>query len=80
MMWYGLLLFMLFSVHFHPLLWHCVFVMFCYSFSFLQVEVAPPMTGKILEEEAVTTSFAASPGVEEEPFSGSMTEEVGQPM
>ena len=65
---------MFLSIHFHLLLWRCVFVMFCYLLLFSYVEVPPPTAGRILEEEAVAASSAAPPGVEEEPFSGSVTE------
>ena len=38
------------------------------------------MTGKILEEEAVTALFIAFPIMGEEPLSGGLVEETGQPM
>ena len=38
------------------------------------------MTGKILEEEAITALFVAFPIVGEEPPSGGLAEETGQPM
>ena len=44
------------------------------------MEIPLPTTGRILEEEVVTAPLAAFPSVEEEPPSGGMIEEVGQPM
>ena len=44
------------------------------------MEVPPPTAGRILEEEAVATPSVASPGVEDEPPSGGVTEVAGQPM
>ena len=39
------------------------------------------MASKVLEEETVTTLFVVFPGMEEEePLSGGMAEETGQPM
>lgn len=42
--------------------------------------MSPLMTGKVLEEEAVTALSVAFPIVGEEPPSGGLTEETGQPM
>ena len=42
--------------------------------------MSPPMTGKILEEEAVTALSIAFPIMGEEPPSGGLAEETGQPM
>ena len=42
--------------------------------------MSPPMAGRVLEEETVTALFVAFPGMEEEPPSGGMAEETGQPM
>jgi len=44
------------------------------------VEVPPPTTSGNLEEEMAAAPSAVFPGVGEEPPSGGMTEEVGQPM
>ena len=38
------------------------------------------MDGRVLEEETVTTLSVAFPGMEEEPPSGGMAKETGQPM
>ena len=38
------------------------------------------MAGRALEEETVAALSVAFPGVEEEPPSGGMVEEAGQPM
>ena len=38
------------------------------------------MAGRVLEEETVTVFFVAFPVTEEEPLSGGMAEETGQPM
>ena len=38
------------------------------------------MAGRVLEEETVTALFVAFPGMEEEPPSGGMAKETGQPM
>ena len=40
----------------------------------------PPMTGRTLEEETIIVLSIAFPGVEEEPPSGDIAEEAGQPM
>ena len=37
------------------------------------------MTGKVLEEEAITTLSIAFPVIEEEPPNGGLGEETGQP-
>ena len=42
--------------------------------------MSPPVTGRTLEEEAVAALSVVFPGVEEEPPSGDIAEEVGQPM
>ena len=42
--------------------------------------MSPPMTGKTLGEETVTALFVAFPIVGEEPPSGGLAEETGQPM
>ena len=42
--------------------------------------MSPPMTGRTLEEETVTTLSVAFPVVEEEPPSSDIAEEAGQPM
>ena len=42
--------------------------------------MSPPMTGRILEEEMVATLSVVFLGVEEEPPSGDIAEEAGQPM
>ena len=42
--------------------------------------MSPPMTGKVLEEEAVTALSVAFPIMGEEPLSGGLAEETGQPM
>ena len=42
--------------------------------------MSPPMTGRTLEEETVTTLSVAFPGVEEEPPSSDIAEEARQPM
>ena len=39
-----------------------------------------PMTSRTLEEETVAALSIAFPGVEEEPPSGDIAEEAGQPM
>ena len=65
-----------------------MFVAPCYldlSFAYLllfffKVEVSPPMTGRILEEEMVATLSVVFLGVEEEPPNGDIAEEAGQPM
>ena len=44
------------------------------------MEVPPPTAGRTLEKETITALSVAFPGVEEEPFIGSMAEEAGQPM
>ena len=89
MMWYDLSLFMPLSTCFYFLLWYCVFVAPCYLhllfaclhfFFFFKVEVSPPMTGSILEEETVATLSIVFLGVEEEPPNGDIAEEAGQPM
>ena len=89
MMWYGLSLFMPLSACFYSLLWYCVFVapyylhllFACLLLSFFfKVEVSPSMTGRTLEEETVATLSVAFPSVEEEPLSGDIAKEVGQPM
>ena len=81
MMWYGLSSFIPLSICFHSLLWYCVFVLPCYLhlllLVFFKVEVPPPTPGRTLEEEMVAALSVAFPGVEEEPSSGGMTEEVG---
>ena len=38
------------------------------------------MAGRVLEEEAVTVLSVVFPGMDEEPSSGGMAEETGQPM
>ena len=42
----------------------------------LQMEIPSPTTGGTLEEEVIAALFTVSLGVEEEPPSGSVTEEV----
>ena len=42
--------------------------------------MSPPMTEKVLEEEIVTALSIAFPVMEEEPPSGGLAEETGQPM
>ena len=42
--------------------------------------MSPPMTGRTLEEETIVVLSIAFPGVEEEPPSGDIAEEAGQPM
>ena len=42
--------------------------------------MSPPMAGRVLEEETVTTLSTAFPVMEEKPPSGGMAEETGQPM
>ena len=86
MMWYDPLLFVSSSVCFHLSLMLCTYA-FCdvlslvFFFLFLlQVEVPLPTTGGILMEEVTTAPFAVSLVMEEEPPSGGVTEEVGQPM
>jgi len=79
MMWYDLLLFA------STLLWCYVlmhFVMFCYLFffSFCRWRYLPPTTGGTLVEKVIAAPSAVTSGVEEEPPSGGMTKEVGQPM
>ena len=88
MMWYDLSLFMPLSACFYSLLWYCIFVapfyphflfaclLFFFFFFFKKVEVSPPMTGRTLEEETVTTLSVAFPGVEEEPPSSDIAEEA----
>ena len=79
MMWYGLL----HASHnlFLPLLGvvylciHFFFIIIIIIF-FLQVKVPLPTTGKISEEEVVTTSSAGFPGMEEEAPGGDITEEA----
>ena len=44
------------------------------------MEAPPPSTSRPLGEEVITTPSAVLLGVEEEPLSGGMTEEVSQPM
>ena len=44
------------------------------------MEVPPPTTGGTLMKAVMTASFTIPPGVEIEPPSGDVTEEVGQPM
>ena len=44
------------------------------------MEVPPPTAGRTLEEEMVAAPSVAFPCVEEEPSSGDVMEEVGQPM
>ena len=58
------------------------FVMFYHLlfFSFLQVEIPPPTTGGTLVKEVIIAPSAVPLGVEEEPSSGGVTKEVGQPM
>ena len=86
MMCYDPLLFVSSSVCFHLSLMLCTYA-FCDVLSlvffflfFLQVEVPPPTTRGILMEEVATAPSAVSPVMEEEPPSGGVTEEVGQPM
>ena len=86
MMCYDPLLFVSSSVCFHLSLMLCTYA-FCDVLSlvffflfFLQVEVPPPTTSGILMEEVATAPSAVSPVMEEEPPSGGVTEEVGQPM
>ena len=53
----------------------------CLLLSFLfKVEVSPPMTGRTLEEETIAALSIVFPSVEEEPPSGDVAEEAGQPM
>ena len=42
--------------------------------------MSPPMTGRTLEEETIVVFSIAFPGVEDEPPSGDIAEEAGQPM
>ena len=42
--------------------------------------MSPPITGKILEKEAVTALSVAFPIMGEEPPSGGLAKETGQPM
>ena len=42
--------------------------------------MSPLVTGRVLEEETVTAIFVVFLGMEEEPPSGGMAEETGQPM
>ena len=83
-MWYGPFLFVPFSACFHSFLVLCTYA-FCdflpLAFLFiLQVEVPPPTTGGTLVKE-VTTALSTIPlGVEVDPPSGEVTEEVGQPV
>ena len=84
MMWYDPLLFMSSSVCFHLSLMLCTYA-FCDVLPLtvlflLQVEVPPPTTGGTLLEEVITAPSTVSPSVEEEPPSGGVIEEVGQPM
>ena len=44
------------------------------------MKVPPPMTGKTLVKEVITTPSVVPLDVEKEPPSGSVTKEVGQPM
>ena len=44
------------------------------------MEVPPPTIGGTLGEEVIAAPSAILPGVEEEPPSSGMTEEVSQPM
>ena len=62
----------------HP----AVFTYYCLSSLsfFFQVEVSPPVTGRVLEEETVIALSVAFFGMEEEPPSGGMAEETEQPM
>ena len=46
----------------------------------LQVEVPPPTIGGTLVKEVIIATSAVPLGMEEEPPSGGVTEEVGQPM
>ena len=79
MMWYGLLRASPFF--FLPLLGvvylciHFFFIIIIIIF-FLQVKVPLPTTGKISEEEVVTTSSIGFPGMEEEAPGGDITEEA----
>ena len=58
-----------------PTLIICLSALFFFFF-FKKVEVSPPMTGRTLEEETVTTLSVAFPGVEEEPPSSDIAEEA----
>ena len=42
--------------------------------------MSPPMAGRVLEEKTVTAFFVTFPSMEEEPPSGGIAEETGQPM
>ena len=42
--------------------------------------MSPPMAGRVLEEETITALSIVFPGMEEEPPSGGMAEEIMQPM
>ena len=42
--------------------------------------MSPPIAGRVLEKETVTTLSVAFPSMEEEPPSGGMAEETEQPM
>ena len=44
------------------------------------MEAPPPSTSGPLGEEVIIAPSVVLPGVEEEPLSGGMTEEVSQPM
>ena len=84
MMWYGPLLFVPFSVCFQPFLVPCTYAFYdvlSLVFLFLlQVEVPLPTASGTLVEEVIATFSGVSPVVENEPLSGGVTKEVGQPM
>ena len=89
MMWYGLSLFTPLCLLLFLSLVLCVWdtllpsliIIFLPSFFFVfQVEVSPPVIGRVLEEEMVTALSVAFLGMEEEPPSDGMAEETGKPM
>ena len=89
MIWYGPLLFVHFSVCFHSFPVLCTYTFcdvlplayssfFLFLFSFLQVEIPPPTTSGTLVKEVMTAPSVVPLGVENEPPSGDVTEEVRQ--